>query len=319
MVRRGLSRAPADRYPSMKALLADLARAPRARRWNLLAGVVAGLLLVGGGLAVRASLGKQRAICQVPVHRFDGVWERSAPASSQREAIRQAFFYSGKDYASVAFGAVAGLLDRYVTDWQGTYQEACLDTKLRGESSEVMDLRMRCLDDRFDELRALSNELATANGEVVENAVQAVMSLHPLDRCTNTKLLRAAQTPLASTAVGAAIQVVRADSAAARALEESGKSARAHAALFEVLADARDTGYRPLIAEALYELGMAFLAEGAIDVAESSLQEAVTQAQAGHEDEIPDPGHDRAHLDARRDRARHGRRHALARPGRGHD
>jgi len=286
VVRRGLSRAPHDRYPSMKALLADLTRDPRARRRNLLASVAAGVLLIGGGLAVRASLGKQRAVCQVPLHRFDGVWERSASTSSHREAIRQAFLDTGKDYSDVAFSAVAGLLDRYVNDWAGTYQEACLATKQRGESSEVMDLRMRCLDERFDELRALSNQLAAANGEVVENAVQAVMSLHPLERCANTRLLRAAETPAASTALGAAIQVVRADLAEAKALEESGKSARAHAALFEGLAEARDTGHRPLIAEALYELGMASFAEGGNEVAESSLQQAVIEAQAGHEDEI---------------------------------
>ena len=286
VVRKGLARAPADRYASMKELLADLARDPRTRRRNLLALAVGAVLLAGSGLAARASLGKQRAICQVPVHRFDGVWERSAAPSSHREAIRQAFLYSGEDYATAAFGAVAGLLDRYVADWAGTYQEACLATKTRGESAEVMDLRMRCLDDRFDELRALSNVLATGGGEVVENAVQSVMSLHPLERCTNTRLLRAAHTPPASSAAGAAIQVVRADLAAAKALEESGSSARARAALFEVLADARDTGYRPLIAEALYELGTVSLAEGAIEAAESSLLEAVTQAQAGHEDEI---------------------------------
>ena len=286
VVRKGLARAPADRYPAMKDLLAELGREPRRRRRKVFAGVLAAIMLVAAGLAARASLGKQRALCQVPVHRFDGIWERSPAPSSHRAAIRQAFLDIGKDYANVAFGAVAGMLDGYVGAWASSYQEACEATKVRGESAQVMDLRMRCLDDRFDELRALSNVLATANGEVVENAVQSVMSLHAVDRCTNTKLLRASQTPPASSAVGAAIQVVRTDLAAAKALEESGKSARARAALFEVLADARDTGYRPLIAETLYELGMASLAEGTIDAAESSLQEAVTQAQAGHEDEI---------------------------------
>src|SRR3569623_77708 len=96
----------------LDARSADLTREPRARRRNLLASVVAGGLLIGGGLAVRASLGKQRAVCQVPLHRFDGVWERSASTSSHREAIRQAFLVTGKDYSDVAFGAVAGLLDR---------------------------------------------------------------------------------------------------------------------------------------------------------------------------------------------------------------
>jgi len=286
-VRRGLARTRDDRYPSMTELIADLERDPRARRRHVVVAALAGVVLLASGLGAHAGLNKQRAVCQAPVHRFDGIWEPRPAPSTQRAVIRQAFLDSGKDYANVAFGAVAGVLDKYVADWSGTYREACLATKVRGsESADVLDLRMRCLDDRFDELRALSNVLATANGAVVENALQAAMALHPLERCANTKLLRAAQTPPASGAVGAAIQVVRADLAAAKALEDAGKSARATAALFDVLANARDTGYRPLIAEALYELGMASLAEGDSRVAETSLVEAVTEAQAGHEDEI---------------------------------
>ena len=49
------------------------------------------------------------------------------------------------------------------------HRDACEATHLRGEqSAEVLDLRMVCLQERFNEVRALTNVFADANGEVVE-------------------------------------------------------------------------------------------------------------------------------------------------------
>ncbi|HEY4185620.1 MAG TPA: serine/threonine-protein kinase [Polyangia bacterium] len=286
VIRKGLARSPDERYPSMKDLLAALERRPRSRRRQILAGALAALALVGIAASVRSTVLRQRAVCQVPAARFDGVWERASGVSLRRAAIRTAFLHTGKDYADAAFGAAASLLDKYVADWSATFREACIATRVRGsETAEVLDLRMRCLDDRFDELRALSDVLASPSGDVVENAVQAAMSLSPLERCTSTKLSRATLPIPASPATAAAIQVVRADLVAAKALEDAGKSSQAIAALFEVVANARDTGYRPLLAEALYQLGVS-TSQADNRAAEPLLIEAVTEAQACRDDDV---------------------------------
>src|SRR5206468_9321900 len=50
---RGLSRTPADRFPSMNALLAELVR-DRTRRWRVAAGIAAAAIAAGSiGFALR--------------------------------------------------------------------------------------------------------------------------------------------------------------------------------------------------------------------------------------------------------------------------
>ena len=112
------------------------------------------------------------------------------------------------------------------------------------------------------------------------------MSLGPLERCANTRVLRGTLPPPSSTTAATAIQVVRADLAAAKAQEDAGRLAAAASALVGVVANARETGYRPLVAEALFQLGTALVANGQGAAAEAPLLEAVSEAQASHHDEV---------------------------------
>jgi tetratricopeptide (TPR) repeat protein len=287
-LRRGLSVTPAERYPSMNALLAQLERHMHPLRKNvLIAAGVATTLVVAlvGGLAWREW--HRQELCRVPAEHFSGVWETSGWSTSRRTAIERAFRGTGKDYAPETFAGVARLLDKYVADWSGTYKNACEATNLRGEqSAEVLDLRMACLTDRFDELRALSDILVAPTDRVVENAGRAAASLGALERCANVKLLRGALPPPASHEATKQIEGVRGELARARALEDAGKAVDAIAALEGVVTRARTTGYRPLVAEALQALGAAHIANGDARGAEIFLTQAVLEAQAGHHDEL---------------------------------
>jgi eukaryotic-like serine/threonine-protein kinase len=287
-VRRGLSVTPDERHPTMNALLADLGRYLHPLRKNVLiaAGAAAAVVVaLVGGLAWREL--HRQALCRAPAERFAGVWETSGWSASRRTAIEKAFRATGKAYAPATFAGVAHLLDRYVADWSATYSNACEATNVRGDqSAEVLDLRMACLTDRFDELRALSDILAAPTGQIVENAGQAAASLGALERCGNVKLLRGALPPPASREATRQIEGLRAELARARALEDAGKSAEAIAALTDIVTRARTTGYRPLIAEALHALGAAHVANGDAHGAETFLTQAVLEAQAGHHDEL---------------------------------
>ncbi len=85
------------------------------------------------------------------------------------------------------------MLDKYVTDWMAIYKDACEATNYRGDqSSQVLDLRMSCLNDRLNELRALSDALLMPSAPLIENASQAVASLGSLSRCSGLEVMRGA-------------------------------------------------------------------------------------------------------------------------------
>jgi eukaryotic-like serine/threonine-protein kinase len=73
------------------------------------------------------------------------------------------------------------------------YKDACEATNYRGDqSSQVLDLRMSCLNDRLSELRALSDALLIPSARLIEEASQAVESLGSLDRCSRLEVMRRA-------------------------------------------------------------------------------------------------------------------------------
>ena len=76
--------------------------------------------------------------------------------------------------------------------WTQVYTETCEATHVRGDqSAEVLDLRMDCLGERLASARALSDVLAGADGQVVDNAVAAASALPMLARCSDVPMLRA--------------------------------------------------------------------------------------------------------------------------------
>ena len=179
---RGLHNDPDARWPSMDALLATLVRSPRARGWWYVSATVA----VGASVVATMALApvtRPRPTCQVSADRFAGVWESHG---TRRAAIERSFQASGKPHVKETFDSLARLLDGYVARWSGMYRDACEATNLRGEqSNEVLDLRMSCLRDRWNELHALSDVLVEGHAVVVSNAVAAATALTPIERCAD--------------------------------------------------------------------------------------------------------------------------------------
>ena len=76
------------------------------------------------------------------------------------------------------------------------YVEACEATHVRGEqSAEVLDLRMACLAENLDDLKALTRVLSDADVTATAHAVTAVQGLPDVKRCSDVAVLRA-RTPL---------------------------------------------------------------------------------------------------------------------------
>ncbi|HEX4404162.1 MAG TPA: serine/threonine-protein kinase [Polyangia bacterium] len=226
---RGLKADPAARFPSMNELLAELDRRAGTGRKGFATGAAAKLA---------------------------GVWE--APVGGypvptpEKERMREAFLATGKPYAAAVFVAASALLDRYAQRWTELYVEVCEATHVRGDqSAEVLDLRMACLDEGLDDLKALCRLFREPTGEVVENAVKATNALGNLERCQDIKLLRAVLRLPDDPAERSAVETFRARLVESRALSRVGRAVDGLAAVTPIVDEARRLGHAPTLAEVL--------------------------------------------------------------------
>lgn len=289
VVLRGVRVERAERHASMEALLAALARDPARtrRRWAGATAVVGVIAVLGVGL-LRAQQ-QQRIKCLGADVKLAGIWElpKGATLSPRKEAIRRAFMATGKRYAADSFEVVKNALDRYVAEWNNMHRDSCEATNMRGEqSAEVLDLRTSCLQDRFNEVRALTRVFSDANGDVVTKSVEAVQAIRPIEQCADIKALRAVVKPPDDPAARRAVADVRTELADVKALANAGRYKRALNDIGGVIERTRQTKYEPVIAEAL--LQAAELQQLASDpsLAEKNYEEAYLLAEGSRHDEV---------------------------------
>jgi len=290
VILRGLRVDRDERHPTMEALLQALARDPsRRRRRYAAATALAGLIaaLAGGLIQMSQS---QKMKCLGADRKLAGVWElperAGAPLSARKQAIRSAFMKTGKGYAGEAFALVQSGLDRYVAAWNDMHRDACEANHLRGEqSAEVLDLRMICLQDRFNELRSLTSVFNDANGDVVTKSAEAVQSLRPVQQCGDIATLKAVVRPPDDPDVRRAVAEVRVALADVKALGGAGKVKQAAARIGAIVATSRLTKYEPLMAEASLETAELAVQAGDFAASESKYEDAIWLAESSRHDE----------------------------------
>ena len=144
-VRRGLSPQPGQRWPSMRALLAQLEERRRSPMWW-----VAGIAIVGTAAAAWALRDRQDCDAQA---RLQDAWGEEAQARL-RAAI------GGEDEAG--WHHLHGRLDAYATGWGEAFEAACKDDRPRP------DPRLQCLHARLRRFSALTEALAGAGSTALE-------------------------------------------------------------------------------------------------------------------------------------------------------
>ncbi len=288
LVLRGLNVDPAARWPSMDALTAALSRDPARLRRRWLVGAAIAVAVFGGAWALR-SPGRAESVCRSGSRRLVGVWEQSTgpeAARPRRDATRAAFVKTGRSHAVETWERTAHMLDTYTADWLRMYTDACEATHVHGEqSSEVLDLRMTCLGDRLERVRALTKVFAEASPAIVDKAVTAAGALPPLDRCADVGLLRAVVPPPDSPATRARVEALKRELARVDALGKSGQCPAALAAWRALVTEGEKLGYRALEGE-IREPGA--WASECMSNAEyrDTLQHAALAGLASHDEEV---------------------------------
>jgi serine/threonine protein kinase/Tfp pilus assembly protein PilF len=219
---RGLSVKPEARFPSMEALIATLERRPR-RLWPL---------LFVPALAIAFVSLRPDPRCHQPP--FD---------HARRLGLRTAM-------PAYLWPRVEQLLDEYSGAFAAAQKTSC------GSPAAL-----ECLDDRREELEALTDLLSRSP----ENAVESIAKLTPPASCT---AVRAKPRPKDTA-------TIRRTLAQAEALERVGRYADGIALLQPQRID-----YLPLEAEALYLLGTLHGEAGEYREAESLLERAASAAEA---------------------------------------
>ncbi|MBL9106632.1 MAG: tetratricopeptide repeat protein, partial [Myxococcales bacterium] len=273
---RGMSPDPARRYPTMESLLAELER-DRSRKPALL--LAAGVLLVSAALGW-ALVGAQEDPCARVADRLADVW-----SAAHRERVQSAFRASGRPYAEATWAVVDAGLEEHAQQW--TRQRVALCQAARDPlPAPQLDARTLCLEHRRQELGALVELLARADGAVVDHAAQAVAQLRPVAACHDIEALlaRAAPPPPPGLANGAAALDVRL--AEVEALEQTGQTATGLELAGAAVSDARALGHAPLLAEALYWQGLLRSRMSASRLGEAELREAATLGEESRNDEV---------------------------------
>jgi tetratricopeptide (TPR) repeat protein/tRNA A-37 threonylcarbamoyl transferase component Bud32 len=240
---RGLSTDRDARPRSMGELLAALRADPARRRNRWLAAVALGAAAGLAAAAVHGSTQRRTQACRAMAHPFAGVWD-----GPRKAAIERAFRATGVAYAPDTWARVEREIDRYTASWTAEAESACVATRVHRERSEkTFELQLACLDDRLDELRALSDTLAAPDAMTVEKAIPAVGALSPISPCANLDRLSVSGQLPSDASARREIRALQGEVAIAKALIDSGKEVQGLERLGAVAQRVERTEYGPLV------------------------------------------------------------------------
>jgi serine/threonine protein kinase/tetratricopeptide (TPR) repeat protein len=270
VVTRGLAVKPDDRFPSFEALLAAL-NPPRrkiSKAWLVTAGVL--ILGIGAQAAYQIKQRQEIALCQNLERNLAGVWD---PA--RKDEVKKSLLATGKEYAAGVWERVSRQLDTYATDWMSMRSEVCRAAVTGEQGLEIRTLRLRCLDNRREELKALTSLLSKADTAVAEQATTAIHDLPAMSDCADLDMLTA-QVPIPDKpSERKKAEELTQRMTEARAFERFGKYSEVLSKAEHIAKEADQLGHGPTAAEAKFLLGEVQMRSGAAGMAEVTLRDAV--------------------------------------------
>lgn len=276
-IRRGLAPDPEDRWPSLEALLAAASREaalPRRRRRVALA---AGLAAALAGFALwraQPTGDPEGMVLSAGQSQIARAWN-----AETREELHAAMLRSGHPDAAAIAARIAATLDGYRSAWLATRLDAWRATNLRGESAELLQLRMSCLARLADELDAFV-QLATrvGSGEDLSRLGRAVQGITPASACADQRQLAAILPGSVGGPLRDAVVRVETKQAELRAMLLAGRPADAVVQAEAAVAEAERIGEPVLVASLVLLLASAHEHAGDYPASEAALRRTIQKA-----------------------------------------
>lgn len=278
---RGLRASPQERWPDMRALLAELRRDTRRplRRRLLMGALVATHL---AGFAIAWALRAHTAPCKRGAEQLAGLWDEPTKARA-----RLAVLSHGAPHAQATWAHLEQALTGYTTRWVAAYEEACAATNVhKVQSPQLLDLRMACLEVRRQSVAALVALLGEGDEHAIRAAPSALLELPGLEDCADGQALLKAQPLPESPALRRQVQQFRHELARAQVLLSTGRYNQALQQAHGLAEHVLPLGYLPLQAELELLRGRAFTSRQSIEPARRHLYQAVWAAEASRHDDV---------------------------------
>jgi tetratricopeptide (TPR) repeat protein len=242
---RGLATGSDARWPTMTALLAELAPPPRRAVWPYAAVAVVVAVAIGAIMMLRDQAAPP-ACATTAAERAGAVWSVQA-----QRAIRARFVATGRTFADRASDRVGDALDGYRRRWVGLTADACQAERDAGRPVPPLIVRRRaCLDSRLDALRGLVATLsAEASTNLVDHADEISRALPDLGSCGD------AAPELPPPAHAPEISQLEVELGNVRLHAIAGDFVRAHAETTAIAKRAEALGWPPLLVHARTLLG----------------------------------------------------------------
>jgi eukaryotic-like serine/threonine-protein kinase len=281
-LRRGLSAEPAQRWPSVPALLTELGRDPSRRRRRVRSAGVLALVAVGAWGVQRVQRARALAACSSAGAAIEDVWNEA-----RADAIAGAFDETGLSYAGDTWSRSRTRIDDYAEAWWSTRRATCEQAEVEHTlAPELARASWACLEEQRDELDALLQQLEVPDATAVEQTAMATASLPLVRACTDENRLRHRPDPPSDPTVQAEIRAFRSRLSRASAARATGRYAEALQEAQTVQEEASAVSWTPLVAEAKLAVAAAQGKLGRYEDARAGYEDAFFEAGASARDEL---------------------------------
>ncbi|MEM9457914.1 MAG: protein kinase [Myxococcota bacterium] len=279
IVRRGLSKAPHERWPQMPALLDALQAVTQRRRRLVWAASAATTLTMAAGLGAWVTSEEPNDPCAAVDRELTGAWD-----IERRADLEAALAGLEARHAADSRQRVFAGLDRWAMGWVQVREQTCraranrrVDPELAGRQSACLARQRQQAGDLVDLLTGSQTDVDSLAG-----AVDAVAELPHASTCDDQMALLGLDLP--PPGIADQVATLRRELDRARGMRLLGRVEQGLILAEQTERAAQPLDYGPLHAEALAELAKAELTGGSTSRAIERLQQAIDTAEIHHHD-----------------------------------